>query len=692
MLKTAMTEKRLSLRLGLLVVLVAVATLAATSFVQIYFSREATRREAFLRAQGELDGARSDIMGIVNQAEAAVRNCIWIAQWCLDRTDSLYRVPERVVMDNPVVVGSTLAVVPNHWKNKPALVAPYAVRDLVNGKIQIKSLATEEYDYPSQEWYLMGLENEEGYWSEPYYDIGGGEQYMTTFSMPVKDVVGNVAAVLTADISLDWLSAVVGSVKLYPHAMSTIMSREGNTLVMAGDPPSNTEKCQTYTVPVERTGWMLTLVVPEKDLYESISRTDFIVRLLQLLGFLMLAVILQFVFKNLSRLQKLREQKERMQSELRIGRDIQMSMIPQTFPPFPDRKDLDFAASIIPAKEVGGDLYDYFIRDGRLFFCIGDVSGKGVPASLLMTVTRTLFRAISSHESSPSRIVASMNNSLSESNESEMFVTFFIGVLDLSSGQMAYCNAGHNPPFILTNTISELPVEPNLSLGVMADFPYREQEVTLHYDDALFLYTDGLSEAENAQSGQFGLQRIEEVLHTYRDSQKQLAAMQAAVNAFVGDAPQSDDLTMLLIHYLGQDPAAQQLRHLSLHNDIQQIHQLETFMETIATDMNLDPALALNLNLALEEAVTNVISYAYPKGTDGLVEIDALLQEKSLEFIITDSGTPFDPTARPDADITLSVEERPIGGLGIYLVRQIMDEIHYSREDGKNRLLLIKKL
>ena len=690
--KTVMTEKRLSLRLGLLVVLVAVATLAATSFVQIYFSREATRREAFLRAQGELDGACSDIMGIVNQAEAAVRNCLWIAQWCLDRTDSLYRVPERVVMDNPVVVGSTLAVVPNHWKNKPALVAPYAVRDLVNGKIQIKSLATEEYDYPSQEWYLMGLENEEGYWSEPYYDIGGGEQYMTTFTLPVKDLDGHNAAVLTADISLDWLSAVVGSVKLYPHAMSTIMSREGNTLVMAGDPPSNTEKCQTYTVPVERTGWMLTLVVPEKDLYESISRTDFIVRLLQLLGFLMLAVILQFVFKNLSRLQKLREQKERMQSELRIGRDIQMSMIPQTFPPFPDRKDLDFAASIIPAKEVGGDLYDYFIRDGRLFFCIGDVSGKGVPASLLMTVTRTLFRAISSHESSPSRIVASMNNSLSESNESEMFVTFFIGVLDLSSGQMAYCNAGHNPPFILTNTISELPVEPNLSLGVMADFPYREQEVTLHYDDALFLYTDGLSEAENAQSGQFGLQRIEEVLHTYRDSQKQLAAMQAAVNAFVGDAPQSDDLTMLLIHYLGQDPAAQQLRHLSLHNDIQQIHQLEAFMETIATDMNLDPALALNLNLALEEAVTNVISYAYPKGTDGLVEIDALLQEKSLEFIITDSGTPFDPTARPDADITLSVEERPIGGLGIYLVRQIMDEIHYSREDGKNRLLLIKKL
>lgn len=149
---------------------------------------------------------------------------------------------------------------------------------------------------------------------------------------------------------------------------------------------------------------------------------------------------------------------------------------------------------------------------------------------------------------------------------------------------------------------------------------------------------------------------------------------------------------MLLIHYLGQDPAAQQLRHLSLHNDIQQIHQLESFMETIATDMNLDPALALNLNLALEEAVTNVISYAYPKGTDGLVEIDAILRKDALEFVITDSGIPFDPTAAPKADITLSVEERPIGGLGIYLVRQIMDEVHYIRENDQNKLSLIKRL
>ena len=675
-----------------MLVFVAVVTLAVTSFIQSYQSVQGIKREASLRAVGELEGARSDIMDIVDQAEAAVRNCIWIAQWCLTRPDSLHRVPERVVMDNPVVVGSTLAVVPNYREDKPALIAPYAVRNLVNGTIQILSLATEEYDYPSQEWFLKGLENTEGYWSEPYYDIGGGDQYMTTFSMPVKDAAGNITAVLTADISLDWLTAVANEIQLYPHSMSTLLSRDGNTLIMAGDTPADKEKCQTYTVPVERTGWTLSLTVPEKDLFERVRQVSFLVTLLQLLGLAMLIVILRVVVKNQKNYQKVNEQKERMRNELRIGRDIQMAMVPQNFPPFPDRKDLDFAASMVPAKDVGGDLYDYYIRDEKLFFCIGDVSGKGVPAALVMMVTRTLFRSITSHESSPSRILYLMNQAMTEGNERNMFVTFFCGVLDLSSGQLCFGNAGHNPPLILTNTIAELPVLPNLPLCVVSDFTFQEQEVPLHYDDALFLYTDGLTEAENTDKELFGTERMDAVLHKRRNAQAHLEAMQAAVEGFVGDAPQSDDLTMLFIHYLGRAHPEERKWHLTLHNDVKQISQLAGFVETIAEEGKLDQSLTLNLNLALEEAVTNVVLYAYPKEADGRVDIDAILRKGSLEFIITDSGVPFDPTAAPKADITLPVKDRPIGGLGIYLVRQIMDEVHYKRENEQNQLSLIKRL
>ena len=403
----------------------------------------------------------------------------------------------------------------------------------------------------------------------------------------------------------------------------------------------------------------------------------------------MIVIILRVIAKNQMKYKKLATQKELIQNELRIGHEIQMSMIPKTFPAFPERTDLDFAATLIPAKEVGGDLYDFYIRDEKLFFCIGDVSGKGVPAALVMSVTQSLFRAISAHETNPSKIVISMNNSMSENNESNMFITFFCGILDLTTGLLRYCNAGHNPPMLNTE---KLPVLPNFPLGVMPGMVFQEQETRLGYDDTLFLYTDGLTEAENASSEQFGEERMEAFLGTKRNAQALLDAMQEAVDCFVSDAPQSDDLTVLVIHYMAHPATEQQERHLILHNDIQQIPQLAEFVETIAEEKQLDQSLAMSLNLALEEAVTNVILYAYPKGADGLVDVEAILKPHSLEFIITDSGVPFDPTAVPEADVTLSADERPIGGLGIYLVNKLMDELHYQRIDDKNVLSMKKNI
>ena len=285
-----------------------------------------------------------------------------------------------------------------------------------------------------------------------------------------------------------------------------------------------------------------------------------------------------------------------------------------------------------------------------------------------------------------------MNNTMSEANERRMFVTFFCGVLDLRAGKLRYCNAGHNPPMILTDAIRVLPVEPNLPIGIMKGVDFIEQETPFLYDDALFLYTDGLSEAENAAQEQFGEDRIEKALHGRKRSADHLENIRQQVSQFVGEAPQSDDLTMLFIHYLAHVVPAQQECHLELHNDIKQISLLAEFIEKIAEEKQLDETLAMNLNLALEEAVTNVILYAYPKGTDGLVDIEAILKEHSLEFIITDSGVPFDPTAAPEADITLSADERPIGGLGIFMVRKLMDEVHYQHLDDKNVLKMIKNI
>jgi sigma-B regulation protein RsbU (phosphoserine phosphatase) len=617
-----------------------------------------------------------------------------------------------------------MALVPGYSEIYP-LYAPYAARDMKTGEIRMLSLATEEYDYPSMEWFTNPLELQDSYWSEPYFDENGGDMLMTTFSMPIRDKNGSIAAILTADISLDWFSELVDDMMVYPNAFNMIVSRNGRIMVCpVENMVMNTTIDQfakesgnyeglnrvneamlsgqsgemsvlykgqinhVYFSPVERTGWSLSIVLPESELYSGVRKASLIVKLLQLLGLVMLIVILRVMAKNQLKYHNVSEQKKRMENELQIAREIQMAMIPKVFPPFPERKDLDMAASIIPAKEVGGDLYDFFIRDEKLFFCIGDVSGKGIPASLVMAVTQSLFRAMSAHEDNPAKIVALMNDTMSDDNESNMFVTFFCGILDLAKGQLRYCNAGHNPPMILTDAIRLLPIEPNVPLGIIKDIDFVEQETSFNYDDALFLYTDGLSEAENLTQEQFGESRIEAALHGRKSSEAHLKNIEQKVALFVGEAPQSDDLTMLFIHYLGH--GNQNTQRLTLHNDIKQIGLLPEFVDTVTGQVKMEPLDIANLNLALEEAVANVISYAYPEGTDGLVTIDACVEGSKVTFVITDSGKAFDPTAKKELDITAGVEERPIGGLGIHLVRTIMDTVSYERKEEQNILTITK--
>ena len=239
--------------------------------------------------------------------------------------------------------------------------------------------------------------------------------------------------------------------------------------------------------------------------------------------------------------------KASIESELNVAQSIQMSMLPKTFPAFPERKDIELYAALTPAKGVGGDLYDFFIYDEKLFFCIGDVSGKGVPASLVMAVTRTLFRNISAHTAEPSHIVETMNMNISEGNDNNMFVTLFVGVLDLATGHLRYCNAGHDAPYV---NGALLPCNPNLPVGAMPDMTFTEQETMIAPDSTLFLYTDGLTEAENATYELFGMQRITNVITDFNGSPQELIeTMTDAVHQFVGDTEQSDDLTMLAIKF-----------------------------------------------------------------------------------------------------------------------------------------------
>jgi sigma-B regulation protein RsbU (phosphoserine phosphatase) len=231
-----------------------------------------------------------------------------------------------------------------------------------------------------------------------------------------------------------------------------------------------------------------------------------------------------------------------------------MSMVPMTWPAFPDKADIDMFGCVTPAKAVGGDLYDFRIREGKLFFCIGDVSGKGIPAALVMTVVSSMFRMLSDTEENPAKIVSSINYSLSARNESLMFITLFVGALDLSTGELQYVNAGHNAPILIFGGKPRmLQVDSNLPVGIMQDWEFSLQKTTLAPGTVLFLYTDGLTEATRSGGQLFGEARVLETLagqDEKNSAEDIITHMTDAVSDFVGDSEQSDDLTMLVMKIL----------------------------------------------------------------------------------------------------------------------------------------------
>ena len=403
--------------------------------------------------------------------------------------------------------------------------------------------------------------------------------------------------------------------------------------------------------------------------------------------------------QHINDLQTTTASKERLQSELTIAHDIQMGMIPTTFP---HREDLDLFASMTPAKEVGGDLYDFIIEDDQLFFIIGDVAGKGVPASLYMAVTRTLFRNLAGNYQSAANIVREMNHAIASTNDSYIFVTIFVGVLDMNTHYLTYCNAAHNAPVMISaeGECSLLEVDTNLPIGIEDHYQYEEQRMDFPPGSALLLYTDGLTEAMYfASDGSRKLFGEDRVLHDVEKNNKASAMevidfLKQHVNVFADGTEQGDDLTILFVrHGKTKETGAGPSRRIIMKNEMTEVGRLRTFFFSVCRENDIDDDTAKTLNLALEESVANVIGYAYPKGMRGHVEVTANVSDGKLTLVIKDHGMPFDPTQHAEVDIEAELDERVIGGLGIHLIRTIMDTIEYQRtEDGYNRLTLIKKI
>ena len=711
------------------ILITAALLMLALSAVQSYYARKEIRANLERNTELDLFIKAQKIKYSLEAVENALQNHIDDIERSLPYPDSLFSVTRRIVEQNPDFDGCCIAMIPDYYPEKGRLFQPCSYRD---GKtINTYLYDVEKYDYTQIAYFNFAVDNDTAYWSEPYRDPDDSSVILVTYNFPVHDPSGRVVALLGVDLDAAWLGDVLNAHGLFPSSYNLLLSGKGRLIcgpnpaevkhqdvkdmvAMINDSTLNRYLSHTgkstilafvdkedgekghvsYNSPKMIAPWQIATVNYDEEVFAPLIQTRRRNIVLTLMGLLILAFIIHRSAQSIYKLRDANAEKQRIDSELMIAKNIQMNMLPETYPPFPDRNDLDIYGSLVPAKMVGGDLYDFFIRDEKLYFCIGDVSGKSVPAALVMAVTHSLFLSISSHESHPARIMQGINESLCRGNESNMFVTFFIGVLDLPTGLLRYCNAGHNPPLtIIGELVEPLPAKANLPMGVIAEFDYMMQQTRVEPETMIVLYTDGLTEAKNMDRKQFGLEKTLKILEKCHDATatQLIQTLTKKVDAFVGEAEPSDDLTLLAIRYTPKEESWTLSRSITLDNDVAQVTELNQFVQSVTEELQLDKALSRRIKLAVEEVVVNIMNYAYVADVKGQVKVEAMANDERLRFILTDSGRSFDPTAVSRADTTLTVEDRPIGGLGILLVRNLMDSINYERIDGQNILRIEKK-
>jgi sigma-B regulation protein RsbU (phosphoserine phosphatase) len=400
-------------------------------------------------------------------------------------------------------------------------------------------------------------------------------------------------------------------------------------------------------------------------------------------------------FENLKRTTSA---KERMESELNIGRDIQMSMLPLVFPAFPHRQEFSVFAALHPAREVGGDFYDFFLIDeDRFCFCVGDVSGKGVPAALFMAVTKTLIKSRASNDFSPASIMTHVNDEVGRHNESCMFVTIFLGILDVTTGQLAYTNAGHNPPYLKREdgTLVRLDKRHGPVIGAMEGMVYHEDSIGLGPGDMLLVYTDGVTEAMDPSQSLYEEEQLVELYgaREYASAEDLVQATVDDVWRFQAEAVQADDVTVLAVEYFGvPESAKRRVLDITIKNDLNEIMRVNESFNAFAGEQGVPDSTRRQMNLVFDELLNNVISYAYQDDEEHDIGVVVELSSDRLAVTITDDGIPFNPFQGSPPDTALSIEERQIGGLGIHLVQNVMDEVSYNRRTNENVVILAKHL
>lgn len=381
--------------------------------------------------------------------------------------------------------------------------------------------------------------------------------------------------------------------------------------------------------------------------------------------------------------------RERIAAELDVASAIQASMLPCIFPPFPEREEVDIYALMRPAREVGGDFYDFFMTgDKTIALIMADVSGKGVPAAMFMVIAKTLIKDNILARRPLSEVFERVNDQLCENNTEGMFVTVFAAQIHLETGEIAYVNAGHNPPAIRTadGDFTWLASPSGFVIAGMEGMRYEEGKARLAEGDMFFAYTDGVTEAMSPSQELYGEERLSmclEGLGRIKSAEESVRALNEDVEQFCQGADQADDITILAF-CLKSLP-----KKITLLADMNELDSMREFLERILMKAQCPEEEKEGLLLAAEEMFANVAEYAYEE--TGIITISCRTGDGMAQICLTDEGKPYNPLEKEMPDLALPVDEREIGGLGIYLARTLTDEMEYSYKEGKNILKMRKR-
>jgi sigma-B regulation protein RsbU (phosphoserine phosphatase) len=776
-----MKNRNLAFKLSVSILSVTAVIFTLVFLYNYYISRELILKNVQENTRNLTSSAINKSEGFFRSIEKVAFNFSFVAKDDMGNREHLKKLIREIVGNNEEIFGSCVAYAPEVKRGDTMYFAPYFCRS--GDSLLYRDLADTNYFYPAWDWYRVPAKSKNSVWSEPYFDEGGGNEIMSTYSVPFYRGDSSAASfmgVITADVSLAWLSDIISHIKIFKTGYAFLISRKGVIIthpeeayimtesifsladtfhdeglrkigndMVAGkedfvklEPGFFKETSWVYYTCLDNNNWSLAFVFPESELYADLHALNYRLVLIAAAGLLILLTLIMLIARRITRpvrklvlatreighgnfdmaiaerpshdevgllqssfiqmqtelrtyianLNEATSAREKVESELKIAREIQMGMIPRTFPAFPQHHELDMFGFIEPARSVGGDFFDlFFIDKDHLFFVIGDVSGKGIPAAMFMAVTLTALRAgtrVSGNKLDD--VMMFTSDHLVENNPQNFFVTTFAGVLNIVDGTMRFVNFGHNPPYVLRKNgdVKRVEALSGLPLGIRKMAVVAPFELKLEIGDALVMYTDGITEAFDSKSVIYGDSRLNAILHQAKGS-----ACRHIVGSLVGDVKsfskghdQDDDIAVLTFRYQGsQEGKRQQKVVIEIPNDLNSLHQVQEAIHS-AYDGVYSKLCCGRLELVLEELITNTIKYGYKGSDTHFIRIEMQGTNDGIEVLVIDDAETFDPVKGHEEGLASERRDDVPGGRGLLLVNSLATRLLHSHTDGENRL------